>query len=502
MWWICVSLYIERRVESMEKISAFAKVGGAVHAGGTLASEGVKSVANSVSNTAKSFTIFNKNNNGADRYYTLQEIKEATRHDVNNTWHAQHYKNATNETKLPREFVRLLNYESLVNGTNKFYNRITFQDTLRDMGDRVADIVVPDRIKLMDGEQEIDIVPRIGTTLRLDPRNLPLKEIVTVATLYDKAGIYVHIKNGQYKFEILKPFEYIFRGNELIVFGKYERHIGVNVVDEKPNVVMIDNGVPRTDEQMLFYEFNSGMRMTAKIEKILEYDLASANVIIEQSLNKSKIFTPSTLWGSNPVNRDVIEMVNLPENLYGDQEQLKNTIYQTKESKFGMSDIVLTKQTIASDIAFKLGYSKKTLGIGDATIDYSNSLKYENDTTAKTVNKQRRMLEHFLNAMIGDLTGSNIMVELGNLELTSKEAIVDNNAKALNSQQMPIREAMALRMNKRIDDEEVLLYSYMIKNERNLTPDDLEMEIAGKYGLIGAVPEEAEEEEFMEDDAI
>lgn len=487
----------------MEKVSAFVKAGGAVHAGATMASDGIKSVANSMSSSAKSFTIFNKNNSSGDRYYTLQEIKEATRHDVNNNWYAQHFKAINKKGELTREFKMLLNYESLVNGTNPFYNRITFQDTLRDMGDRVADIVVPDRIKIMSGEEEVEIVPRIGTQLRFDPRNLPLKEIVTIATLYDKAGIYVHIVNGQYTFEILKPFEYIYKGNELIVFGKYERRIGVNVIDEEAHVVMIDNGMPRNDEQMLFYEFHSGMRMTAKIEKILEYDLASSNVIIEQSLNKSKIFTPSTLWGSNPINRDVVEMINLPENLFGDQEQLKNTIYQTKESKFGMSDIVLTKQTIASDIAFKIGFSKKTLGIGDATIDYSNSLKYENDTTAKTVNKQRRMLEHFLNVMINDLTGANVMVELGNLELTSKEAIVDNNAKAINSQQMPIREAIALRMNKSIDDEEVLLYSYMIKNERNLVPDDLEMNIASEKGLIGSVPEEAEEEEeLMEDDAI
>lgn len=367
----------------------------------------------------------------------------------------------------------------VMNGNKEFYKHVIFGDTINLMTSTITNEVLSDfKIKLNDEEIE-DILVR-NLNLKFIADNLDLPSVIKMGLDYGKMGLKVNINNGKYTFEYLEPFKYRKKGNSVEIYQFINGKFTTEVRSFDGEVLNI-NGQDRVSNNLLFFEITIPTFTVKGIEKIFEYDIMRSEVTKETLLNGSKVMGNRNYFKNNPINIDFIHTLDVPDSMKMDEDS-RQTMLTTYSSNISLSEKIDASNQKASELTQGYKLNKKILGIDNSSQDFASSLKYENDTPAKTINNIRKVFANQLERILIIITGQPINVEFGKYKLESSEAKAELNIKCKDF--LSIRDQIAQYLDLPSDDPQVLIATWRTKNDKNITPDFAEEEEARKQGLL------------------
>lgn len=396
--------------------------------------------------------------------------------------------------------------KSLAEGTNEFYQYAIFQDTIRQMANKFTNELLSNMAFKLENQRgseaddvEIDSINSVPYDFDLEFAALKLADLCKVIDIYGKAWIKINKNEEGYNFDIVEPWEVkrieagyvIFRTNlrgELVQEVRKQK-------DDKTFTYKLETAKDRQPEEIKvqmpncgMFEFTFETFTSVGHEVIKAYDLLDSGIFEEVRKNSSKVYTDKNLFRNNPVDKDIMQLMDVPESnvLAGEgSKNANNALMTVANTPFSLGDIINATNKYANGLVIKRGLSKKTLGLDASAQDFASSLPYENDVTAKTINATRRELEGQLEEFIYLITGKYVKVDLGIYELVSQEAITANNKEADAFRSLRMKVSRELRLP--LTHEDVLLETWRIKFDKGLEPDALEEKAAYEAGLIPEV---------------
>lgn len=408
-----------------------------------------------------------------------------------------------NKHRMHREQSHAFYIKSLALGTNEFYEFAIFQDTIRQMANKFTNELLSNlafKIKNREDteadDQEIDSIASSVYGFTLDFAALKLADLCKSVDIYGRAWIKVNKDDAGYNFEIVEPWEVKRRDNGYIIYranmrGELVQEIRTQTSDNTFNYKLVEKGARNPQEIEVkmpncgMFEFTFETFTSVGHEVIKAYDLLDSGIFEEVRKNSSKVYTDKNLFKSSPVDKDIMQLIDVPSSqvLAGEgSKNANNALMTVANTPFSLGDIINAANKYANGLVIKRGLSKKTLGLDASAQDFASSLPYENDVTAKTINATRRELEQQLEEFIYLITGKYITVDMGIYELVSQEAITANNKEADAFRSLRMKVARELRLP--LDHEDVLLETWRIKFDKGLEPDAKEEAAAYEAGLI------------------
>lgn len=406
-----------------------------------------------------------------------------------------------NDKKMSSEQKHAFYIKSLAEGSNEFYDYAIFQNTINQMATNFANEMTSNvayklpSTKENEEQQEITEVESIYG-FKLQFANLSIYHLCRSIDKFGKAWIKINRDANGFNFEIVEPWEVKRRDKGYIIYRTNMRGELVQEIRTKTSETTFEYRELVKNNQLVevadvnlpncgMFEFTFETFTSVGHEVIKALDLLDSGIFEEVRKNSSKVYTDKSLWLNSPVDKDIIQLMDIPNSqvLAGDgSKQANNGMMNVVSTPFGLNDIINASNKYANALVIKRGLSKKTLGLDSSAQDFASSLPYENDVTAKTINSTRRALELQLEEFIYLITGKYVIVDLGLYEMVSQEAITANNKEADAFRSLRMKVSRELRLP--IDDKEVLLETWRIKFDKGLEPDAVEEQAAMNAGLI------------------
>lgn len=379
--------------------------------------------------------------------------------------------------------------DNCINGVGKFYSYNINDDLISTMTNNLTKEVFKDikaKVKSGDIYEDVNELTSTISTSKLSFNQQTFKDVFKNLFLYQQIGIKINIVNGFYQIEVLKPYEYNISEN-----GNVEIITGFDNKTKKPIIELrtsfdgmnFINGEKSVSQY--FYNLYLDTRFYNKLEVILDYQMCDSNTTKEVELNKTKQFIDRKMWGKNPINSEIVSLVDVPKNKIATDNSTMSAYFQMLASKNSLGDIASIVDMKAKKVVNSFELSRKTLGLGDTGTDFSSSLPYENELTSATVNNYRDYLSGVLTSIVNDLLKRNdYYIDLGQYSLTSEEAVLDRNVKVTQSDSGSINSKIANKLDLDIQDDRVYYEVCKLKIEKNLTMTMDEELKAQELGLL------------------
>lgn len=391
------------------------------------------------------------------------------------------------------------NINNTKNGNIELYDKHVFKNTI-NIFLKILENETINNLEVLYNKEKINVFnfKDINQFLNIDQEKL--KEIFSKLYLYPEIGIKIDVVNefGEMKLTILEPYKYNKIDNKVIILNIENKEISkeIRILDTKENNIIYGD-IKKTVKikNAGFFTIKSFEDFDKKIESVLSYDSVDSQVTKEILINASKLFIDRKIVKKNIINDDVINLIDVPETISIDSKP-NNGIIENVPSKNNISEILNGVISRANNLVQIFGLSKKSLGI-DSGQDFASSLPYENDLTAKTINDLRLKMSNVFEEIFLNITGDNIKFEFEKYKLNSKESIININQKAINSNQMSIRESISERLDLDLDDEKVLYLTCLVKIDKSINMDFIEEQYAIKNNLL---PFENEIDEVIDEE--
>lgn len=365
-----------------------------------------------------------------------------------------------------------------LNGHSPLYKICVFTNTIENLVDTLTEEVFSDLkiTNISDAEITNVDIQNVKATLQLNSKKF--EEIFKYLYLYGEIFVVPTYSTADVSFTLFLPFQYVELNNQTWIID----------VDGKKLIP--------TEGFVISYKSN----FYKNLETVLSYDLINSAIVKETALNQSKLFTDSKMFKKNAVYDETINLVDVPKSPLAGVENSKTKYIDVFSGKNTLTDLIGAKREMELNLTKSFRLSKKALGLDSSGVDFASSLPYENDKTAKTINGIREDLAITFSNFVTNLTGVKVIFDFGTYELSSLEAIVDTNQKALSSNQMSIRRGVARNLDANIDDINVSRETLTIKIEKNITLTFEEETEAIKLGLMAPMQtvEEIEVDETEE----
>ena len=413
--------------------------------------------------------------------YTLELIKKSMVPNGSNVYLSYWALHKVKVDKIAKNAVVI---DDVRNGRVPLYQFNTFGNTINNVVRNVKNETIIDvDVSLTNSAGEKTYYKDFDMffkNLKLSFDKEDLGKIFETAWLYERCGVKINVIDKKIKFEVLKPYEYAkVNGGVICLYGdngslKQE----VRTFDGSKSAV---DGVEVPFTNGAFFEVTTKSDMYNKLETILAFDLVNSNIEKAIELGKGKELIDRKMFKNNPINSEVISIVDVPEGSYESSADKISSYYTKINPQNTLADLVLAKENKVKDLTNLFGLSAKTMGVNTGGKDLAIEVKYENDLTSKTVNALRDELSTQYQQILAILTGVDFDVDLGIYSLTSKDAVIETNSKAISGKMLSIIESQKGLYD---DEEEAIKNGLIIKIENNMTLTLEEEIMAGDIGLL------------------
>lgn len=392
-------------------------------------------------------------NNGIYQTMVLDTIKQSVRYDNKSNVYLAHLHDK--KIKIPESARKAIVVDEAIQGKAPIYQIELRTNIMKSMIKSLSREVI-DNLNINQV-----IGAKVSPALVIENNDYAVNieiDLETAKAIFEKAFIYenvlivANIKDGHMKFTALAPYRWYRAGDGYVIMNFKDG----KVTEEFRNVNFSEFGD-------LCWEFTLNDSFYDKLEPIFAYETADSAITKEVKVNLSKIFIDKKMFRNNPVEQEVLNLVDVPENVSLANDGLKRASYfDSFQGKNSLSEIIEAKQDKQDSLTNVFKLSAKSLGLKSTGTDFASELPYDNDLTAKTVNDYRTQLSDLLTLIASELTNKEYLVVLGKYELTSMTAIATVNQTALQSGQMSIHSAVA-RLYPELEDSQIEMEVVRIK---------------------------------------
>lgn len=380
---------------------------------------------------------------------------------------------------LTQDMLKTICVENAINGISPIYGLELRTNIIKSMTKSLSREVV-DEINLIGVDSKgntktvTDIKSEKEFNISLNVNENIVKDIFEKAFLWEKCLIVGIIRDGVVHLSVIQPYKYTKVGDSYLILTSN----GKDVINETRDDTFSPLG-------KLCWEFSFNDSFYDKLESIFAYEIADSAITKETRMNLSKLFIDRELFKENPVEQEVLNIVDVPSPIQaGAEGSSKASYYDVYQGKNSLSELVEAKKDKQDSLTNLFKLSARALGLKTTSTDFASELPYENDLTAKTVNDYRSILSQLLTGIARELTKVDYIIHLGEYELNSYIAIVSLNKTAIESGQMSLETAVK-RLNPYFTEENVSEEVIKIKIDNpKYTLNNKEIELGKSLGLL------------------
>lgn len=405
-------------------------------------------------------------------------------------------------------YLKSQNFNFLVNSiyeeSNSFYDTnmrnsilktITNQLVSKTLGDATFGIE-ENKIRISDGEDVYIGDIKISSDF--------IEEITKSLILFNDCYVKMNVnENGEMVPIVIKPFKVCKFENG---YGHFYSKNGIDflekrVMEEKAyiyNYIYVEKRkeyelkekIEIPTNQLEFYHVESKLDIVSVglIEQILKYVELDTIYQKEIKLGDTNLFIDEQ-YKNRGSGRENLIPVKGPENL--DANSLEKPLFEFVQPILRFNDLIIAKDDIKKEISTIMLMDNQTLGIDTSGVT-ATSIRVGNSTTISTINKIRGELSELINNALYIITGNDKnKINLSTYQINDVTSIINENATAINSNQMTIKTSVE-RLHPTWTNEEIEKEYLNLMYQNGIIYTAEEEIKAINYGIIPGVNFESE----------